>query len=88
MLNTLKERLPEGMEIQKVKEKPSKYEITFAIDGKGITGELPKTCAVGCQNRVVDLTIFNVMARNAINNGDLETGRMWLDKIYTNSNEG
>ena len=38
MLNTLKERLPEGLEINKVKEKPSKYEITFMIDGKEIKG--------------------------------------------------
>ena len=80
MLNTLKARLPEGLDVKKVKEKPSKYEITFLIDGRDIKGELPKTCTPGCQNSVADLTIFNVMARNAMNNGDMETAKMWLDK--------
>ena len=47
MLNTLKARLPEGLEIKKVKEKPSKYEITFLIDGRDIKEELPKTCTPG-----------------------------------------
>ena len=80
MLNTLKARLPEGLEIKKTKEKPSKYEITFLIDGKDIKGELPKTCTPGCQDRVADLTIFNVMARKAMESGDMETAKMWLDK--------
>lgn len=80
MLNTLKERLPDGLEIKNVKEKPSKYEITFLIEGKDIKGDLPKTCTPGYQNRVADLTIFNVMARNAIENGDMDTAKMWLDK--------
>lgn len=80
MLNTLKERLPKGLEIKSVREKQSKYEITFSIAGKDIKGELPKTCTPGCQNRVSDLTIFNVMARNAMENGDMETAKIWLDK--------
>ena len=83
MLNTLKERLPEGLEINKVKEKPSKYEITFMIDGKEIKGDLAKTCSPGCQSRIADLTIFNVMAMNAMKNGDLETAKVWLDKSFT-----
>ena len=88
MLNTLKERLPEGLKIKKVKEKPSKYEITFLIDGNDIKGELQKTCTPGCQNWVADLTIFNVMAMNAIKNGYLETAKMWLDKAMHRSDEG
>ena len=87
MLNTLKERLPEGLEIKKVKEKPSKYEITFLIDGRDIKEELPKTCTPGCQNRVADHTIFNAMAKNAICNGDMETAKMWLDKLLHRSDE-
>lgn len=81
MLNTLKERLPDGMEIKKVKEKPSKYEIIFLIDGKDIKSELPKTCTPGMQNRVADYTIFGAMANCAMNNGDFETAKMWLDKL-------
>lgn len=87
MLNTLKERMPKGLEIKKVKEKRSKYEITFLIDGQDITGELPKTCAPGFQNRVADLTIFNVMAWNEMNNGRIKEAKMWLDKITHYSDE-
>ena len=82
MLNTLKARLPKEMEIKKVKEKPSKYEITFLIGGGTINQELPKTCTPECQSRVADMTIFNVMARNAMDNGDMKTAKMWLDKIF------
>lgn len=81
MLNTLKERLPDGMEIKKVKEKPSKYEITFLIDGKDIKSELPKTCTPSMQNRVADHTIINAMAMNALKKGDMETAKKWLDKL-------
>lgn len=87
MLNTLKARLPEGLEIKKVKEKPSKYEITFQIDGREIKEELPKACAPGCQNRVADHTIFNAMTKNAISNGDMETAKMWLDKLLHRGDE-
>lgn len=87
MLNTLKARLPEGLEIMKVKEKPSKYEITFQIDGKDIKGELPKTCTPGHQDRVADLTIFNVMARNAMEKGSMASAKMWLDKALHRSYE-
>ena len=81
MLNTMKKRLQEGMEIKKVKEKPSKYEITFLIDGMEIKGELPKTCAPGAQDRIADGTIFNAMCQAAIVNGDIESAKMWLNKI-------
>jgi hypothetical protein len=81
MLNTLKERLPDGMEIKKVKEKSSKYEIIFLIDGKDIKSELPKTCTPGMQNRVADHTIINAMVINAMHNGDMETAKKWLDKL-------
>lgn len=87
MLNTLKERLPEGLEIKKVREKPSKYEITFLVDGKEIKGELPKTCTPGMQDRVADHTIINAMAINAMKNGDMETAKKWLDKLLHRSDE-
>ena len=81
MLNTLKERLLDGMEIKKVKEKPSKYEITFLIDDNEISSELPKTCIPGGQDRVVDWTIFNVMCQVALKKGDLEAAKLWLNRI-------
>ena len=81
MLNTLKERLPDGMEIAKVKEKPSKYEITFLISGGEIKEELPKTCTPGRQNHVVDHTIFNAMCKAEIEKGDYQAAKGWLDRI-------
>lgn len=85
MLNTLKERLLDGMEIKKVKEKPSKYEITFLVDGIEYKSELPKTCCPGMQDRVADHAMFNVMCAVAIKKGDMAAAGMWLDKI---SNRG
>ena len=81
MLNTLKERLLDGMEIKSVKEKRSKYEITFLISGGEIKTELPKTCTPGMQYKVVDHTIFNVMCKAAIEKGDYQAAKGWLDKM-------
>ncbi len=87
MLNTLKERLLDGMEIKKVKEKPSKYEITFVVDGTECKEELPKTCAPGAQDIIVDQTMFTAMCTVAFKKGDMESVKMWLDKITHRSNE-
>jgi hypothetical protein len=81
MLNVLKERLLDGMEIKKVKEKPSKYEITFLISGGEIKEELPKTCTPGMQDRVVDHTIFNAMCKAEIYKGNYKAAKDWLDRI-------
>jgi hypothetical protein len=87
MLNTLKERLLDGMEIKKVKEKPSKYEITFLISGGEIKEELPKTCTPGRQDHVVDHTIFNAMCKAEIAKGDYQAAKDWLDRIIHRSDE-
>ena len=87
MLNTLKERLVPGMEIKTIKEKRSKYEITFLIGGGEIKEELPKTCAPGMQDKVVDHTIFGAMCKAAINKGDYKEGKEWMDRIISRSNE-
>lgn len=81
MLNTLKERLLDGMQIKKVKGKPSKYEITFLVDGVEFKSELPKTCCPGMQDRVADHTMFNVMCAVAMKKGDIEAAGMWLKRI-------
>lgn len=80
MLNTLKERLLDGLEIKKVKEKPSKYEITFLSEGIEYKSELPKTCAPGAQNVIVDQIMFSAMCAVALKKGDLESAKMWLNK--------
>ena len=80
MLNVLKARLLEGMEIKKVKEWKSKYDITFLINGKEVKAELTRYCALGYENSVVDSLMFNTMARVALDSGDIEAAKMWLDK--------
>ena len=87
MLTTLRARLLDGMEIKKVREKPSKYEITFLIDGKEYQSEIYKACAPGMQDRIVDQTLFNVMSRSALSNGDIESAKQWLDRITHHSFE-
>lgn len=81
MLNVLKERLLDGMEIKSVKEKRSKYEIVFLISGGEIKEELPKACAPGMQDRVVDLSMFNAMCRAEIEKGNYQAAKGWLDRM-------
>lgn len=88
MLNVLKERLLDGMEIKKAKEKPSKYEITFLIDGKEYKSEIPKACAPGMQDRIVDSTLYNVMCAAELDKGNIETAKSWLDKIIARKDDG
>lgn len=80
MINILKERLLDGMEIKKVKEWKSKYDITFLIHGEQIKAELTRYCALGYENSVVDSVMFNVMAKSALLREDIEEAKMWLDK--------
>lgn len=81
MLNTLRERLIDEIEIKTVKEKRSKYEITFLIRGMEIKEELTKTCPPGNQNYFVDTVIFGAMSKACINIGDYNEAGKWLDKI-------
>lgn len=87
MLNTLKTRLVDGMEVKKVKEKQSKYEITFIVYGKEYKGDLPKTCVPGFQDRVADHTICNVMCAAELAKGNIQAAKMWLDKIGRSGDE-
>ena len=80
MLAVLKERLLDEMEIKKVKEWKSKYDITFLINGTEVKTELTKYCALGYENSVVDSVMFSTMARCALNRGDIEEAKMWLDR--------
>ena len=80
MINILKARLLPGMEIKKVKEWKSKYDITFLINGKEVKAELTRYCALGYENSVVDSVMFNTMARVALARGDIEEAKMWLDR--------
>ena len=81
MLKTLKSRVLDRMEILNINQKRSKYEITFLIGGREIIEDLPKTCAPGCQNYIVDQSILNAMCKSEIHNRNFQAAKAWLDKI-------
>lgn len=82
MVEILKGRLPEGLEIVKVKNRSgrSQIEILFRYDGVEFPSYLHKTCTPGCENEVCDNVIFAVMAAVAMKQNDFEKAGYWLDK--------
>ena len=82
MLEILKGRLPEGLEIVKVKNRSgrSQTEILFRYDGVEFTSYLHKTCAPGCENEVCDNVICGVLMAVALKQGDMEKAKYWMDR--------
>lgn len=81
MLDILKERLIEGLQIKNVKENNTKYIIRFEYEGEEAKAELPKSCAPGCHNDVVDNTIITAMSTIYFNRGDYVKASEWLNRI-------
>lgn len=83
MLEIMKKRLPEGLEIVKVKNQSNRNqaEITFSYKGYEVKEWLTKTCTPGHEEKNCDQTIFNAMAMLAIKRNDFETAKYWSDKI-------
>ncbi len=81
MLDILKERLIEGLQIRTIKENNTKYIIQFEYEGHKAKAELPKTCTPGCQNDVADNTIITAMSTIYLNRGDYAKASEWLNKI-------
>lgn len=81
MFDVLKSRLPEGLEIVRMKERPGKYLVWFSREGVEAYGELVKSCAPGANESVVDAVICNAMANIAIQKNDVQTAQLWLDKL-------
>lgn len=80
MLEILRKRLPNELEIISVKEKRACYEITFGTGGKQVKTSLQKTCAPGMSEKVVDFSICLVMCQASMEAGDLEKAKEWMDK--------
>lgn len=89
MLEIMKSRMPEGLEIVKVKNKTnaSQIQIWFSYDGMECVGWLPKTCTPKMENRVCDRTIFNAMAEFAMGKGDIAGAKEWLSKGIIHDDE-
>ena len=83
MLDILKERLPEGMEIVKVKDKAnaSQTEVWFGYQGMEVKSWLMKFCAPGCENKICDRTIANSMLGFALKLENIEMAEYWRDKM-------
>ena len=83
MLEILKERLPEGLEIINVKDKASSSQIEIHFSYQGMTNKswLYKTCAPGCANKMCDQTICCTMMGFALKLRDLEMADHWKEKM-------
>lgn len=83
MLDILKERLPEGLEVVKVKDKASasQIQITFRYEGMENVSWLYKTCTPGCENKLCDQTIASTMLGFALKRKDLRMADYWNDKL-------
>lgn len=80
MLDIMRERLIEGVEITKAKELPSKYNIVLSKDGLNYSTTLPKQCAPGMEEILVDKTIYSALSSYAIQRNDIVAARYWLDR--------
>lgn len=80
MLEILKGRLPEGLEIVKTKNKGSQTEIKFSYDGVEVVGWLPKTCIPGAAESTCDFTVCAAMISVALDYNNTEMAKFWMDK--------
>lgn len=82
MLEILKNRLPEGLEIVKVYNRTgrSQIKILFSYGGHEIFGYLNKTCAPGHAERDCDFSICTVMLGIALETNDLVSAKHWMEK--------
>lgn len=91
MLDILKERLPEGLEVIKVKHRTgaSQMEILFKYDGTEQKGWLQTTCAPGYAEKNCDFTITGVMIGIGFDRNDREMIVKWKeiqDKVLNMGN--
>jgi len=87
MLDIFKERMPQGMEIIKVKERNSYYKITVKYNGVEAENDLPKSSTPGCQNKVCDFNIAAIMMYIALKKDDRDMAAEWHNKGLTTAHE-
>ena len=80
MLDIMRERLIEGVQITKAKELPSKYQIVLSKDGLNYDTMLPKQCSPGMEESLVDRTIYSALASFALQQNDIVAAWYWLDR--------
>lgn len=89
MVEILKGRLPDGLEIVKVKDHSnrSQAEIVFRYQGVEVNGWLPKMCALGHEERVCDLNAYNAILQVAIRSNDIKLAQEMFDKIQNDGGQ-
>ena len=89
MLDILKERLPEGLEIIRTKDLASggKVRIWFRYQGYEVQEELQKTCAPGYSEKNCDFTINNAMLSISLKKGDVDMMEYWRDRLLSRIND-
>ena len=80
MFELFKAKLMPGMEIVRVKETSGQYLVTTRYKGDTNVTYLHKTCAPGRQNHLIHQALCNIIAAAAIEAGDYETAKLWLDR--------
>ena len=63
MLDFVKEQLPGGAVLEKVKELSDKYRFHLCYGGFSVQGEIPKAVAPGYENRVARRTVATCMSQ-------------------------
>lgn len=80
MLDILKGRLIEGVQIMKCKERASDYKIVLSKDGLNYDTTLPKSCTPGMEETLVDKTIYSALSSFALQQNDIAKTKYWLNK--------
>lgn len=82
MFEIMKQRMPEGLNVIKVKDDPhaNRMQIWFSYDGLEVTGWLNKTCIPGMETNVCDFTICTAMMNVALLKKDMNMAQVWLKK--------
>lgn len=87
MLDVLRERLPDGLEIIKVQDKAnaSQIKMWFRYKGAETVNWVSKTCAPGYATKLCDQTIASTMMGIALDLQDLEMAEQWKDRMLGRS---
>ena len=82
MLEIMKARMPEGLEIKKIQNRAnaSQIKIWFTYEDIEVVGYLSKTCTPGAAEKVADYTIDSAMMAVGLKRKDLEMAEYWLAK--------
>lgn len=83
MLELLKNRLPDGLCVSKVKggARARQLQVWFEYDGTEVMGYLPTACAPGYEEHVCDVTICSAMMKVCLAQTDVEMVKEWDRKM-------